>query len=364
VAAAERPELYIRMLLLVVLLGFSGVWAFSAFAPNMFMDQDYGQWTAKMSMIQDCQVGDATIIGDSRASAAFVPAMLGQDTVKNLALTGATPIEVYYEVKKILACPKPPHVIVMSFASEQYEDPHWFWLHAARYGFFSFADLEDVRRTETELGEPTLYKGAFGTELPGNLKNWLYVNGFPPFNFASMLAAHGAGRSKANDLIRAQTLASGGQHLEGTAACATKPGSEASLSDFRPNRLIVLYLERLVHLIDERPGTSLWVMSVPISAMTAQALVPSYRAGYVRFLDSFKREHPDVQIVGEPFPEMNDCMFGDSHHVNEHGAEAYSRQVAPIFTTALRTSQLVADHAQRDLVPSATRFSTELQSSR
>jgi len=322
----DRPRLYLALLLIVLIGGFGGAWAFSSTERNGYMDQDFGQWTAKMHMIRDCEVGDIAVIGDSRASAAIVPAAMSPERVSNLALTGATPIEGYFELQHILRCPVAPRVILLAYAPRQYEEAGWFWLHAARYGFFSLQELEEVRHAEQQVGVADLYKGAFGTEPPGIMKNWLYVHNFPPFNFASMLAARGFGRAAMNDKVRRDTLASGGQHLEGTAACAKKPGWEAAQAHFLPDLLIALFLHRLIDEASSR-GIQVELLFPPISTLTAKAIAPAYKAEFDAYLMQLRHELPQVGMIGSAFPVMDDCSFGDEHHVNQKGADAFTRGI-------------------------------------
>ena len=338
---APRPKLYLAVFFGLLLSAFGAIWVFSAVGRNGYMDQDYGQWTAKMEMIQQCRVGDLAIIGDSQASADLIPALLRPNDVKNFGLTGATPIESYYELQRILACPKPPRAILITFAPRQFQEVNWFWQHAARYGFLSFAEMEEVRHAEAELGPPYLYKGAFGTEPPGAIKNWLYVKSFPTFNFASMVAAAGIGRRHANQMVHDQTLATDGHHLEGNAACAQVPGWDASQDDFQLNPLVKIYFDRLIGLAKSR-GVQIFLLSPPVSQLTAKGLTEGYRTGYAKFLAQTARAHPEVNRIGSSFLTMDNCSFGDQHHLNQSGSEAFTRAVAPLLNRVMGSADLAA----------------------
>jgi hypothetical protein len=332
-----RPILYLSILLGIVFVAFGSFWVFSAKTPDKYMDQDYGQWEAKTDMLRRCELGDLSIIGDSRASAGIVPAQLLPLNVRNLALTGSTPIEGYYELKRILDCPNTPKLLILSYSARQFEEINWFWLHAARYGFFSFSELEEARQAEASIGISYLYKGSFGTEPPGMLKNWLYVSKFPPLNFASMLAARGFRRGQINDSIRRETLESGGQHLEGTAQCATQAGWEATQETFHPNPLVTLYLERLIAMSHQH-GVRIYFLMPPVSETTSGRLRSAYQQEFSAFLGQIMREHPDIQLIGPAFPVMDDCSFGDEHHLNQRGAEAFTKRIAPELLEIMTSS--------------------------
>jgi hypothetical protein len=340
-APAKVAAPYLGALLGILILGFGSAWLFSILARESYMDQDYAQWSAKMEMIARCDLGAVTVVGDSRASAAIIPTELLPLKVTNLALTGSTPVEAYYEVKHILDCPDHPKALVLSFGARQYQEIDWFWLHAARYGFLSFSELEDVRHTEASLNEPYLYKGSFGSEPPGIIKNWLYTSDFPPFNFASMLKAAGFGRRQINRRIRRETLDTGGQHLEGTSACAVQPGWEAMQQHFKLSPLVSIYLDRILALAEQRKAKIYFLMP-PVSEMTAAALTSNYQREFAEFLLQVVHHHPNVELVGIPFPVMSNCSFGDEHHLNQTGALSFTQTIAPTFRKISLATELAS----------------------
>ena len=218
---------------------FGALWVYTSNARAAFLDEDYGQWAAKMQMIRTCQVGEVAIVGNSRASAAYIPHLLGLPA-KNLALTGATPVDTYFEVRDILKCPKPPDTFILAFSATQFEEVTWLWNHAARFGQLTFEDLQDIARTDQDLKTNTIYHSAFGAEPPPIIKNWLYARHFPPYDFGSLIAARGGMRLAANHKIEAATLAADGQHVVGTPSqCATGAGQEVDQTSFKPNALVM-----------------------------------------------------------------------------------------------------------------------------
>jgi hypothetical protein len=314
-------------------LGFAAVWALSAADHDAFMDRDYGQWSAKMQMLKRCDAGDVAVFGDSRASAAFLPSSFLPLKVRNLALTGATPIEAYYEWRQLERCADPPKVLVLSFSATQFETAPWFWSHAARYGFFSLQDLEEIRKTEAALGQKGLYQGAFGSEPPARVKNFLYASSFPPFNFASMMAAGGVLRRRANAEARLQTLKTGGQHLEGQAPCARAPTPEVEEADFKPSPLLSYYLDRLLTEAAQR-GVKVVLLTPAVSDLTFARLQPRFEQAFSAYLQRVERAHPQTETVNPATWAMPACAFGDDFHLNQTGAETFSSQMAPALRAA------------------------------
>ena len=322
-----RPGLYIAVVLLVVAGAFGSLWVYTADARVAFLDEDYGQWAAKLQLIRSCQVGTVAILGDSRASAAYIPHLLGLPA-KNLALSGATPVETYYEARDIFKCPTPPDTVVLSFSAAQFEVIDWLWAHAARFGQLSFDDLQDIARMDQKMKTGDIYHGAFGAEPPPVIKNWLYAWHFPPYDFGSLIAARLGMRLGENQAIEEATLAADGQHVIGTPrSCATSPGWEAEQTSFTPNPLIMAYFDRLMSLLDSHSARVI-MTSPPYSRMTMDKLNPEYVRQYRQFMSDLLHRYPNIRMSGPLFPVMDDCAFGDQHHLHQAGAELFSRHIS------------------------------------
>jgi hypothetical protein len=329
---AKTQKDYLTLLMGVMLGLFALVWCWTYFARMAFVD-GYGQWGAQLQMIRSCNLAPTVVLGDSRASAAFLPRLLGFPA-KNLALTGSTPIEVFYEMQEILACPNHPSTIILSLSSRQYEEINWLWESAVRNDLLSRRELDEIAKTEQELGTRYLYHGVFGSEPPPVIKNWLYAAHFPPFDFASLLRTAGVLRFAENRRGKAATLASDGQHYIGEPSpnsCAPGPGWEATQSEFKPNTLILHYFDRLIELAKKR-GVKLVITSTPVSKLTQEAMKPAFVSAYASLLDRYRKANDNLTVVGPLVPVLGNCHFSDMHHLNQHGAEAFSRQVGRLLT--------------------------------
>ncbi|UAK25057.1 hypothetical protein [Sphingomonas nostoxanthinifaciens] len=327
-SAIPSAKRYLLVLAAVFVCAFGAVWAFTLYGRAGFLDMDYGQWTAKAEMLKSCDVGEVAIIGDSRAAAGYAPAMLGTG-IRNLALTGATPVETYFQAKRIAACPRPPRVVIVSFSPRQYFEMNWLWLHAVSYGQLGFGDLQQIAADEHALHRSDLYHGAFGSEPPPPMKNWMYAYHFPPYDFASLIGAHLVGRRHENAKIEADTLRQGGQHVNGIPAkCATGLAWEATQKTFTANPLVTLYLQRMLKLFADR-HIAVVFGPTPMSAASMRILDPAYAAGYRAYLMQQAAPYANARFAPDLLTTRPDCAFGDAHHLNQAGAEAFSRDYAP-----------------------------------
>ncbi len=333
-----NPGAYAAVLMTTVVSLFGLMWAYTATQRLNFLPEQFGLWRAHMQMIKACDIGDVVILGSSRAHVSFVPRLLGVDAV-NLAMTSTTPIEAYYEARAIYRCPRPPKFVVLSFSGRDLEKTPYFWDETARFGLLDYNDLQEVAQHAIYLKYRDLYSGAFGSEPPPSLKNWLYVNHFPPYDFSSLLAAKlGRYRRRQNLEWYAQTLASRGQHVLNEGKCATGPGFEADQTSFSPSPLHLYYLDRLLSFL-ERHGAAILYVSTPMNPLTYQSLHRGYVNDYTVFLKQVASRHPGFRPVGDTFIRYDACDFSDDQHLNQSGAEKFSRSVAPLISASVAGGQ-------------------------
>jgi hypothetical protein len=329
----RASDLYVGVLAAALLGVFSLIWVYTYTKRVNFLPKEAGGWMAHMQMIKSCKVGDVAVLGSSRANAAFLPRLMNMH-VANLAMTGGTPIEAYYEARDIYRCPHPPKVVILSFSGYDLVNSNWFWDRSARFGLLDYNDLQDIAYNSARNGDKVLYKGAFGSEPPPAMKNWLYSNHFPPYDFASLLAARGGLRRRENSRSAAQALASDGQQLVTDGKCAAAASWDAKQTTFHPRPILVFYLERLIDYLEAR-GVKVLYVDTPLSAANYEQLHDAYKQGYVDLLNTLQRHDPNLRIVGPIFSSLDMCSFSDIDHVNAKGAETFTRAITPLISTTL-----------------------------
>ena len=328
-------------LLMGALLGLFGlVWVYTAKERLRFLPMASSSWQAHAQMIHQCDVGDVAILGSSRATAAFIPRLIGHNVV-NLGLFGSTPVEGYFEARKIYACPHYPKTVILSFSPEDFDRSTWFWPQSARFGLLSLRDLSDLAQSAKQIDDNVLYQSSFGSQPPPAIKNFLYAAHFPPYDFASLLAAKlGGSRKRENLRLIQETLSNRGQHLiwQNTSVCGEHPDIprdfSANVSEFSPRPLTVIYFRRLLELLNSK-GVRIYYVAAPMSQIELHYYSRNYLNQYLNFMGSYEGRGPGFHAIGPYAPTQNLCDFADFLHLNEAGAETFSRRVAPLITAAL-----------------------------
>ena len=334
------PGVYVGLLMGALLGLFALVWIYTAKERIRFLPMASSSWQAHAQMIHRCDVGDVAIFGSSRATAAFVPKLIGHNTV-NLGLFGSTPVEGYFEARRVYACARYPKIAILSFSPEDFDRSTWFWPQSARFGLISGDDLRDLAENARITHDDLIYHSSFGSQPPPAMKNFLYATHFPPYDFASLLASRlGGSRKRENIRLINETLATRGQHLiwQNTSVCGEHPDIprdfSANVSEFSPRPLTVFYFKRLLELLKEK-GVNVIFVAAPMSQIELQYYSRNYLNEYINFLTSYEGRQPGFQAVGSYTPTQNLCDFADFLHLNEAGAETFSRRVAPMISAAL-----------------------------
>ncbi len=307
----------------VILIG--GGWWFTAHFQDGFFDPEYGMWTAKEEMVASCDLGSTLVLGDSRAVAGFVPAELG-DTV-NLALGGASPVEMYFMVERALRCPVPPRRVIVSFSPPQLIADRYYWPRTALFGFLDDRELNDVLRTSRAVGDTDLYSAANLGDLDALLTNWLYAHHFPSYAISSVIERRGLGGLAKNRAFHADTLRERGHHLYGLNSGADAPAEEAFLTGFKASTLMDAYMRRLIAALAARGAAVLYVPA-PLNEATRSRMDPKVVGEIGAYLQGLQAQFANFRLIGPSVPGYPDRMFGDWAHLDAAGSRQFSAEVA------------------------------------
>jgi hypothetical protein len=327
----SRPASRPRFLFAVVLTATTLIGVFWIIAAQLrmgFLPREYAMWSARHEMIAECRLAPTVILGDSRAAAGLMPNRM--DGVTNLALGGASPIEMYYMAQDILKCPQPPRRVVISLSPEMVLRPSFFWDRTGLYGVLTFDQLEEVRRRSRALRDDSLYTPAKLGDWDAIADNFLHAVRFPSFYTTYIVAELAVGRLRSNRATAAETLRAGGQHGYGTEDGCDSVASDADLAAFVPSPLLQDYFGRLLAAFEAR-GIAVDFIAVPMNQATYDAMRPAVVAGFQTYLDDLAAAHPNFRVLGSAIRPLDDRYFGDSTHLNQRGAELVSRQVADLL---------------------------------
>jgi hypothetical protein len=329
---------YLAVFFTLAITLFVLAWIFTGRFRSYFLEPQYGSWQARLAMMDKCDVGDIAIIGDSRAGAAYQPPVLGAN-VRNFGFNGVTPVEQYFFINRMLACKSAPKMFVLAFSPRQFYDHRWFWVQSVAFGGLSAADLSTIALNEKTNHWKELYKGDFGAEPPPAVKNWLYLEHFPPFYFANMLGAIGDNRHRKAEAAKIETFQRGGAFImPGRLKCSVTPAEEAKETIFQVDAETNSYFHKEITAILAR-GSKVVVGPIPISQSTNEKLTDTFRSSYSKYIESVMHGHPTMGTLGDLFVVQDDCDFVDGIHVNLAGAEKFSNLIKPKIFQSLPISR-------------------------
>lgn len=317
---------YLRLLLFSAAVSFALVWAWVAAVPMAFMEPEYASWRAKQVLLDRCDLGEAIILGDSRAAAGILPGRL-PFRATNLAVGGGEAIEAYTALRRALACPAPPRLAILSFDPGHFVRPDMVWDRSVRFGFLSSADVAGLRDASIALSDLSVYDTHAGS-LPSVLRDRMYQIRFPAFYFSSL--AHGGVflRWPGNRARLREALESRGQYYFGLGQGSDVVALEGHLEAFRPLPILDHYFARLLALLDAHGIESRFV-GMPVNDATWKQVDPAVLGEFAAYLADFERQHPGFRVAPEIMPHWPDRFFGDQFcHLNPAGAELFSAQLA------------------------------------
>nr|WP_294577839.1 hypothetical protein [uncultured Rhodopila sp.] len=329
---------YLRLILLSAAASFGLVWAWVAAMPMAFMEPEYAFWRAKQAMLDRCDIGQAIILGDSRAAAGILPNRLPFKAT-NLAVGGGEPIEAYAALRRVLACPSPPRLAILSFDPGHFVRPDAARDRSVRFGFLSAADVATLRDVSLGLNDLSVYQADEAGGLPAVLRDRLYQLRFPVFYFSSLVHGGVLLRWPGNHARYRDALESRGQYYFGVGQGSDVVAVEGHLEAFRPLPILDHYFARLLALLDAHGIDSRFV-AMPVNNATWKMVDPAVLDQFNAYLAEYERQHPRFRVASEIMPHWPDRFFGDRFcHLNPEGAELFSMQLARRLDEAQPTAQ-------------------------
>ena len=301
----------------------ASLWAWTFFVPLAYLDPEYPYWRAKLALLDRCDLGDVVVLGDSRAAAAIVPALLPFPAT-NLAVGGGKPIEALAALRRVLDCPVPPRRVVISFDAGHFMKPDLFWERSVRFGWMGPGDLDALIETSRDTGDWSVWNAHRADTLPPGLRSLLHTTRFPTIVLGNLFKAGGALRWQGNTARLQAGIAARGHYAFGTQSGSAAVALDASLDRFSPAPVLARGFEQMLALLEQR-NIAVDFIAIPMNEATHARVQTRVRDGFAAFLAASSAQFPLFQVVGEPMPHWPDAHFGDAFaHLNPDGAALFS----------------------------------------
>lgn len=294
---------------------------YTALVPFGYMDSEYPGWKYTDNVISDANgLPDSVILGDSRAMADLIPSEEDLPAV-NLAVGGATSIEMYYALDNYIKNNGVPENVIIMFAPFHYTVIDNFWTRTAYFNFLSASEVKDLISYAKAAGSETIIRNGYKNDFMS------YFTRFPDKYLPALLNARFFGRYSANSQAYSKIAENYGYSEFGTADGCSDLNYEASYEHMHLTGdavLLDMYLDRLLKLCSDNNINT--VLAVPpMNASSFNALKPSYVSELSDYFNNLKIKYPAITVDGE-IPCYDDIYFGDSSHLNRKGAEKFTKE--------------------------------------
>ncbi len=311
------------------------VWLYVLYLPMAFLDDEYPRWTAKLALLDRCDLGDVLILGDSRAAVGIAPMQMAARGT-NLALAGTTSIEAYTVAQRALRCPVPPRRVILSISPPQLTQVNTFWDKSVRYRLLGLTELRTLLDVSRSTGDYSVFTLDDRDGLPPVLKALLHGVRFPALYFNSLVQNCVFLRFWRNEAILRAVEAARGQYFFQHVPfdASTMVTGEARMAGLVPSPTLDAYMERLLDML-ERRDIPVDFLAMPINANTGRHISPGLRAGLDAYLHELEQRHPLFHVIGETLPSWPAAYFNDPlAHFNAVGTQLFSERLSKCLASA------------------------------
>jgi hypothetical protein len=318
------PRAFLAIFMATLLLSLAAIWLYILKMPMRYLETGYVSWTAKIDLTQACDMGDLVVIGDSQAEAAINPLGLSVKTT-NLAVGGATPIEMYYWAERVLRCPQAPRHVVLTMARGQVGIiSNFLFENGARYGYIGFGPLQEIQSESARLHDDSLRKLRTRDGLSGTARNAFYAMQAPPLYFNSLISARFNGRFQTNTQVYEKLMRNRGHNdYPGQVQGGRDVAHEAEHFNVLP--IQDYYLRRLIERL-AGVGTQVHFLVMPRRGAGDEQHAAQQDARFNEYLAGLQRQYPRFDVVNGVPAVWPDALFADAVHLNPTGTERYTAQ--------------------------------------
>ena len=299
--------------------------SFTLLCPMCYMDEEYPAWRLNGETVRGTAFAgedfDTVILGDSGAMSAIIPELFDGSCI-NLALGGATSLEMYYYLDQYLSCHEAPETVIIMFA------PFHYWNidnYATRTVYFKAIPLDRIKEVylnSIACDSASVWNdGPVASELGPRC-------GLPTVYLPAITAARFTGRYDDNVRSYEELTASKGWGTFGTASSCYDESYETSYDDLEVDgdtRILALYLQKILRLCNEN-NIHVRLLQPAVNNATFDNLNEHYYASYRNFIKEAVSVCDDIEYETE-LRVYDGRYFADSSHLNREGAEKFTMEI-------------------------------------
>lgn len=308
---------------ILALLPILAVVIYTALVPYGYMDIEYPAWEYTKNIANDASknytyadgvLPNTLILGDSRAMADFVPSEFNHATI-NMAVGGATSIEMYYTLKNYIKNNGNPENVIIMIAPFHYTIIDNFWTRTAYFNYLSVNDISELYSYAKACGSETLLVKGYKNDLLS------YRFRFPDKYLPALINSKLIRRYNDNKLEYAKVSSSFGYGEFGTEDGCSALNYETGYEEMHTTGdavLLDVYLNKLLTLCEDN-GINTLLTIPPMNESSYVELNPSYKDEFHNYMEGLKATHKEITVETE-IPAYDDIYFGDASHLNHTGA--------------------------------------------
>lgn len=319
----------IKKIALLSILWSVSVYLICLLLPFHYFNAEYPIWLSKMQMMKEKNPYKNLIIGDSRAIAGLSPKILGEDYY-NMALGGATPMEGYFMLKKMLDQGKKIDTILVSYAPIHFEQSEMFWDRQLKYNFYNLEDIHEIFENLNEknerfwrYGEKEYFKS---DQRKDHIRKAYLTYLRSPMELRAELSKSLLLRGYTNYGVYKEIKQRKGSYDFGKNQFSHDLNVEAKRKKFMPKEIILQCMEKMFSLASTH-NIKVIYMSLPMNETSYAALSPNYRKGVREMHQKLSEDHPEVHFNNIDITFYKDYFFGDASHLNDSGRKKFSLEV-------------------------------------
>ena len=298
---------------------------FTLLCPMYYMDEEYPSWRLNKEVVEGRAFKedhfDTVVLGDSGAMSAIIPELFGDNCI-NLAVGGATSIEMYYYLDQYLSCHEAPETVIIMFAPFHYWNIDNYDTRTVYFKAIPVGRIEELYSNSIACRSDTVW----GTDP---VVNELSARcGLPTKYLPAITAARFVGRYSDNVRRYDDLVASKGWGTFGNADSCYYESYETSYDDLKVDgdtRILALYLQKILRLCNDK-NIHVRLLQPAVNDATFDNLNEHYYASYRNFIKEAASVSDDIEYETE-LRVYDGKYFADSSHLNRKGAEKFTLEI-------------------------------------